>query len=511
MIRKILCMATLAGCCTLGMSGCAKEDAATPSGERNVTLQLNVETRAVDQTDGTPAAEEAALYSLRVYAFVDGKLAGHSFQEGNLVAPARFLMDLKAYSDTEQTVDFYVVANEGSMSTPGGQMQLTENSTEDDLKRFTFTRLVAGKGLPMFCQERVTVNMAALDPNNPQQAPGHEGHTLIAQHVSFDLTRSVGKLGVFAAKTAGETGVLRVTGLKLLKNGTRRVNYLLPQNDAVLKAVGAKEQDQTLVPSTAEVTSQLALDITPEERRNPANYTPVLEEPFYPFENPWGSSVWSQMGDALGNVLQIDFEFGGVARSGLAYLPPIERNHYYAVCCLMNNSGKITVDYTVADWDDAPAWDDLEFAYPSYSNPIQPLQENESMTQPKVYFNPDEGSTEGTFSCRFQMTAPSGQEWQATLLDASPADFEVKVYLDGVEVSTPVALADKWYTIRVRALKADNVGKVVSLAISYVPTWNPGESELLLINGTASDDIRWPSSGNAPEVIQITQVDPANY
>lgn len=104
------------------------------------------------------------------------------------------------------------------------------------------------------------------------------------------------------------------------------------------------------------------------------------------------------------------------------------------------------------------------------------------------------------------MTAPLGQTWQPTLIDASPADFEVKVYQGGQEVASPVASAEP-YTITVRALNPDNVGKTCTLGISYMPSWDPGKSELLLINGT-SDKIAWPDSGSDPLHIEIEQVDP---
>ena len=111
------------------------------------------------------------------------------------------------------------------------------------------------------------------------------------------------------------------------------------------------------------MTAALAEGISDAERKNPENYTPVLAVPFYPFENPFGSGDWSLPdAEGRGNVLRIDYTFGGEVRSGTVYLPPMLRNHYYAVCCLMRNDGKIAVEYLVADWDDAPAWDDMEFA-----------------------------------------------------------------------------------------------------------------------------------------------------
>ena len=509
LLKKILSTAIVAACFGLGQAGCTRDDDPAPSGRRNVTMQLTVNAQAVGETDGTPTAGESALHSLRVYAFVKGQPAGYYGVEGDLTAPATFLMDLTMYSETTQTVDFYVVANEEAMSTPGGtQGQLTPNTTEARLKEFSFTQLNTENGLPMSCRQQVEVNLAELAGDNPQEAPGHEGHTMIAQKVSFELKRPVGKLGVFAAKTAGETGTLQVTRLTLLKEGPRYMNYLMPQDEATLKEIGARDVDISLPVTDDEVTAELAADASPEERKDPANYTPVLGAPHYLFETPWGSPSWETPGDAGGNILRIDYAFDGAARSGLVYLPAIERNTYYTVCCRMNNSGKISVEYTVADWDDTDPWDDIEFNYPTYTNPVEPL-EGHAMADPTVYYTTDENSSEGVFSCRFRMTAPSGQEWLPTLLDASPADFEVKVYQNGLPVERPVASAN-WYTITVRALKPDNVGRTVSLGVSYTPTWDPTQSKLLLINGTDSNHIAWPDSGNTPELIVIEQVDPTN-
>ena len=63
-------------------------------------------------------------------------------------------------------------------------------------------------------------------------------------------------------------------------------------------------------------------------------------------------------------MLKIDYEFGGESRTGLIFLPAMERNRYYTVCCLISNTGKFTVEYMVADWEEGDSWDDLIFDYP---------------------------------------------------------------------------------------------------------------------------------------------------
>ena len=121
-----------------------------------------------------------------------------------------------------------------------------------------------------------------------------------------------------------------------------------------------------LTPVTAPV-GELAVPAGETEtaaRLDPANYTPVLDAPFYPFENPWGNGgSWNIPGDEYGNVLQVDYKFGDEDRTGLVYLPEVVRNSYYTVCCLMNNTGKFTVEYMVADWNDGDSWNDLVFLH----------------------------------------------------------------------------------------------------------------------------------------------------
>lgn len=194
-------------------------------------MQLDVHTRAVDASDGTPTAEEAALHSLRVYAFsdVDGSstTVGHLYLTDGLHTSGSFLMDLKIKAEsTDQTLRFYAVANEGAMSTPGNEKTLDESTSETELKNFTFTLLktpTSDNGLPMFATDEVTINTGNTFPKTES---GHEGHYTLNEKVNFELERPVGKLGVFAAKVEGETETLTVTGARILKEGTRMMNYL---------------------------------------------------------------------------------------------------------------------------------------------------------------------------------------------------------------------------------------------------------------------------------------------
>lgn len=509
-IKQILGRIFILGCLVGSLTGCNEEDRTPLSGERMVQVQLDVHTRAVDAFTGTPTAEESDLHSLRIYAFDNsGQQVGHLNLTDGLDTSNPLLMDLKIKAEpTEQPLRFYAVANEGAMSTPGNEKTLDANTSETELKNFTFTLLktpTSDNGLPMFATDEVTINTGNT---SPQTESGHEGHYTLNEKVNFELERPVGKLGVFAAKVEGETETLTVTGARILKEGTRMMNYLFPQTDEVLKQIVPKEAEINLALVTGgNVNKALSENISDEERKNPGNYTPLLEVPFYPFETPWGSTSWDTPGDERGAVLQIDYQFGDKTNTGLVYLPRIERNHYYAICCLMRNSGKITVEYVVADWNDGGNYE-LDFAYPTYF-PIEPM-EGADYSQPTVYYNPDPDSDEGTFKARFRLTAPEGQEWQPTLLNATPADYEITVYQSGEQgmqkVEPPYVASSSDYVIKIRALKSENVDRKVELGIGYIPRWDPGDMSLLQINWASGKTI-WGGSDD-PEKIVISQINP---
>lgn len=509
-IKKILGRIFILGCLVGSLTGCNEEDRTPLSGERMVQVQLDVHTRAVDASTGTPTAEESDLHSLRIYAFDNsGQQVGHLNLTDGLDTSNPLLMDLKIKAEpTEQSLRFYAVANEGAMSTPGNEKTLDANTSETELKNFTFTLLktpTSDNGLPMFATDEVTINTGNTSLRTES---GHEGHYTLNEKVNFELERPVGKLGVFAAKVEGETETLTVTGAKILKEGTRMRNYLFPQTDEVLKQIVSKEAEINLALVTGgNVNKALSENISDEERKNPGNYTPLLEVPFYPFETPWGSTSWDTPGDERGAVLQIDYQFGDKTNTGLVYLPRIERNHYYAICCLMRNSGKITVEYVVADWNDGGNYE-LDFAYPTYF-PIEPM-EGADYSQPTVYYNPDPDSDEGTFKARFRLTAPEGQEWQPTLLNATPADYEITVYQSGEQgmqkVEPPYVASSSDYVIKIRALKSENVDRKVELGIGYIPRWDPGDMSLLQINWASGKTI-WGGSDD-PEKIVISQINP---
>lgn len=194
---RLFRVVTVFGCSLLPFSCVQDDDVAcnSESEEGNVSLQMKVD--AAGDNNGTiPTDDEAKIHSLRVYAFADipadhadadkdGRLVGYYYTDKPAATTSlTFEMDITFYQKGTQQVNFYMVANEGAMSTPGVSKPFTQNTTEQELKDYFFTQLegpVSSKGLPMYHQSSVALNKA--------------GSTSVP---AFNLQRPIGKLEVFA-------------------------------------------------------------------------------------------------------------------------------------------------------------------------------------------------------------------------------------------------------------------------------------------------------------------------
>ena len=494
-----------------------------------MTLPISIDTRAGGIEGATNS--ELAINELRVYAFTNGKSAGHYYYSGDAVSKISFLLDLKLYASATQSVMLYAIANETSFLRYSNTTSLSASTSEAELKSLYFSHVDVKSGLPMFYASAspIALNVAseAAMPEDVVNANDHANHNLIAQTISMELQRAISKIEVFATKQPGEFAELKITGVRADKSGIRVRNYLMPQSIAALQALEPHDIDQTLAleSSSVVVSTTLPADYTTATesqkqamRVDKQNYTSVLAAPYYAFENPYGSSN-PLIADASGKgaVLHIDYEFNGVARTALVNMPALERNTHYPVYCLFNNEGKMHIDYIVAPWEestDNELWSDLVFDYPTYSSPVLPLDENavRPFTQPIMWYAGD--SEDGAFCCRFIMWAPKGQTWTA-LVDAPASEYEVRVYdkFGNLQPNATVEVIEgltsyDWYTIKVvplRNLKVSGVEEQVKLHIVYTPTWMH-HSDYLLINGE-QDNPAYLNSGNNPETIIITQIE----
>ncbi len=500
-------------CCAFLSVSCIREDFPVDCAEqgREVTLQINIAGSPITKAaTGSASTElEKDIKSLRIYAFYKGASAGHcyipdvsSYKDAN-TGELNFYMDLTMFIIGEQVMDFYVIANEASLIGLSPVTSLSETTTESQLNGMGFTSLVGVHDAA--AAEQVTfpngmVNVAKQsyclvmsDSHKPNDAPGHEGHSLVdavylvdsegnidrsesLASVSFDLHRPVAKLCVFAAKAPGapEDLKLTVSAVRLLKEGTRRYNYLMPQTAATLKSM-QYTYDNTVnlhlseEPAAGSGSTGGSVDVmkvlASAKSTNEADYTCVLLHDYYPHENAYGASpaTWNlpvyynptvgadgkkaweiaPAGDQpaseaeyKGNILEIDYYFSDdvtTKKTGKVYLPPIERNHYYGVYCSMKSAGGVSIQFNVMEWDNVQANWELDYNYPDYvdlypaamrdvldanGNPV--YDENNKKKQEYDYpaagptlYRSDDAS--GDFKAKFRIWGPQGCQWSPIL------------------------------------------------------------------------------------------------
>lgn len=496
-----------------------------PSVEReSVMIEMNVTadqmTKALYEEDmENPTAMESVINTLRVYAFYGNALAGYTERQATDFGQS-FYMDLSLPAEGSHKVDFYLVANEAEMALENNAVTLSENMTKSQLEALKFTSLMHRTSLPMYCRQEENVNVDNVTANVSPES-GHEGHLILAQKVTFRLSRSLAKLSLYAAKVQGASSDPRIHSVELLAAGTREFSYLFPQTDEMLGAVNSRSNNRVLLNSQAVVTRSLVRGSAAAQ--DPANYTPVVNGVYLPEvsagTDPKSASFASDYkwnvssGDERAAVLHVEYSLGeGTDRlDGYIYLPRVYRNHHIKACILINAEGQIIVNYVVADWD----WDEDKmqnwfFDYPTHSYlwPEIPLDNEELHKKPS---SPAEMSEIKPFTGYFQMTYPESDRWSPTLEGLNASYCSVKVYNDRTgdlvfttENPQQLSVSEDWYRIEVfpNPGKLD-AGDVVNLAITYTPG-GMTENEYLLING-AHLDYFWPRSSNE-NYVTITMV-----
>ena len=501
----------LAAACGLAGSGCAKNDAGVPDEgrRRTVSLQMNVGTRAVSDTDEGMASEREAV-SLRVYAFDGETPAGHYFTNAPTGADGiyTFVMDVDVKTvGTSQTLDFYVIANEHAALHPS--VAFSESTTRAELESCYFTQIEntasgahATPHLPMAAvRKQVEI---PLDGGAESTEPGHEGHWSTGAEVDLTLERTVARLGVYFAKAEGNDASLFLQGLTLLEDGRRRRNYFLPPTDAQLQSGGWETMPFTIFEGDREITAVTQVGDLDPDRYEPGNHPHYLFENFYGSDDPDEPQASGYLnGTYRGNILQADYAVGGERKRKLIYLPAVERNIFYKVFCAVETGGAIAVTYTVAPWDDAES--SLEVDYPTYS--CAPPAGDDYSTD--VYYSAD-NELAGAFCLQFAMTQPAGRNWVPSV---SGGDYKLRIFNSTEEITDDNARwvsSDKEtyriYVIPTRQYDAASPNPDGLLRIS-APTWE-NRDDLLLINRNFSWNAGETDENRSVSYIRIQQVPP---
>lgn len=497
----------------------------------------------------TKAVDETAIKSVRIFAFDNaGELVGHIYKN----APSegeKFHMALTVPGDQSAvTVDFYAVANENAMYAGAGSVSLSENMTIDELKDVVYSSLITTyEAMPLYG----VLEDQTLTLSSDLHVDGNHAALKVKETVAVDLTRSLAKIGVYAAAVEGMTKSPVIQSITLESAGRRDVSYLFPAaDDAALKArdagIASLNNDrifdlvadqEDMLSNAGVVAKQLAAQNTDPNSTVTDYYTEILS-PFYLAEVPYGTDDWSVAADPSGRPVSLVIKYllheEDIDRYATVNMPPIERNTFYQVRCLIKSDGQIQVNVSVNSWEEGEAWD-LSFDFPTHSDPLLATDsynpgtgkytEHVYGTAATMYFTGTESAPAegGAFSVDFNMSYPIGGIWTPTISGASNDDFEVRLYERGssTEISDKsVTVTDsnknKWYTIKVVPLKSSNIDSKVTLSISYTPVYTGADySYLLQINGGEENKLAWvekyPQSGDEFEAstvdIVITQVD----
>jgi hypothetical protein len=463
---------------------------------QSVMIELSVSTE--EQTKATPTASENTINSLHIYAFYGERLAGY-ISRGAITQGDPFYMDLELPETGIHEVEFYVIANVAQMAYESGMVTLSENMNKSQLEAIKFTSLTSGETLPMYCKQKEEIDVNAVSSVS-NATDGHEGHVILTKKVNFDLSRSLAKISLYAAKVKGTASTPQILNVKILAAGIRAYSYLFPQSEQALNDVASRPNDRTILSSAVNVNAEVD-----KGDKEAANYDRIIADEYLP-EVTYGSEDWSvSSGNEREVVLRVEYALSaeGEVRTGFIYMPPIVRNTHYKVCVLISSEGQIIVNYEVLEWEDNIMYD-IQFDYPTHSY----LRESIPVTEADINVKPGQPaqmSEAKPFEGYFQMTYPSNDSWTPTLMGPQSGNCTITVYeMDGyvpTEISEdkwPISASDKWYKIVV----TPNPVKVsfsdeVKLAVTYKAAGFE-TMEYMLINGSYQE-YYWPYAGESTQ------------
>ena len=505
-IKNIFIRVSVALTVTMLSVACLSEKEAMPDSLQSVMVQVNVSVGQMTKAEvETPSDAEKSIKTIRIFAFQNERLAGHYFRAEASDSP--ILMDLRVPVSGSCNVDFYAIANENAMRLTSSAAQISGSMTKAQLEEITFDAIynMSQYGLPMYARlSNHAVNFQDVDSETSTVA-GHVGHIKLVDKVELSMSRPLAKISLFAAKKE-QSGNLVVSDVTMLAGGTRQYAYLYDQADILkLESIASRANDRNLFSGTLNVEKYLDSEA---DMQNTSKYEPVFADAYLP-EVPFDG------GDSKSVILKVAYSggYGSVANIATVDMPKIERNVHYKVYCSFASNGKMSVDFIVADWEEAEMWEGgLVFDYPTHSYLLPDARETHHSSVP-AEMTYVEGEDTGAFIAYFQMAYPANQTWAPTILEGIADRCRVEVWdSDGlvkIENSAEWVSGNKWYMIKVIPNEAETVGERLKLAITYRPIWSD-QAEFLIINGSQSDPV-WPVASpddtfkSDPNYVVITQ------
>ena len=158
---------------------------------------------------------------------------------------------------------------------------------------------------------------------------------ILTKKVNLQLSRSLAKVSVYAAKSEGYSATPQILNVKILAAGTRVFSYLFPQTPETLNAVASHPNDRIILSSAVNINAEVVKGSN--AAKDPKNYDLVSTNTYLPEVNT----------DDV--VLRVEYAMsaGGEVRTGFVNMPQIKRNTHYKVCVFMSAEGQLIINYDV--------------------------------------------------------------------------------------------------------------------------------------------------------------------
>ena len=417
--------------------GCRDEESSLPAeGQRTITLNLGITTRA---TDGTDIGDDSQPDNMQLWIFDDNANAPECLFYQNYTSPTfsgsdalgelvHTLEEVIDVANDIRTLNFYIVMN-GQNATG---LTLNDASTPTDIENATFSGLQqTGAGQNIRDNQVPIYGHATLSVNDPRK-----------QHYSLriETKRAVGKLELFFTKES-EGAYLRINSIKLEQMPD--IGYLKYAQESETQSVATNFTGS--VANILSRTPQVVDQFLPEASASigsfsdhESSFTRLALTHTYLLENlhgdtwaaldnnkdftyPYDETSTSIPDESTRYKMTVAYQTSetGEAKEQVVYLPKMERNTWNKVYARVKGEGGLTLDIKVLPWEREDITvnyeDNLSYRQGKWitedeeGNPILEIRENQT-----VHFL----NTRATAILEFAIPTPLLAVWRAELRGA---------------------------------------------------------------------------------------------
>ena len=332
------------------LSGCAKDvvtdNAVVFGGPAEVALVLS---SGSSSSRSVPVDETDPVRSVRIFAFKHDpgnpqheEMVGYGYYRDITGAgPHRFSLDLTASGP----VDFYVLANDGSVEPDSG---LGPESSRSDIENVRFEGLDQNARVAVIPMSNVRTGDVTGDNNMTFLV--REGSAL-PQIIHIDVTRAMARMSFYFAKSMESTTV-SVNSVTLAGQGPGSAGYFSADGNPGNWFYGSAGQDLLDSPvSIGTVNAGGSLDEA-SLQNIPGAETYLLPDTYGssdPDVLPAGTSYQTSVRTY---IVDVGYSVNGAARTKRIYLPAVSPNDWLKVKAVINEKVDVSLNVIIENWTD---------------------------------------------------------------------------------------------------------------------------------------------------------------